>query len=165
MPETVAPVAEIESRGYAHPEVLVSTQWVADHLTDPNVRIVESDEDVLLYETGHIPGAVKIDWVADLNDPLVRDYIDSARLQRLLRSKGINDNTTVVFYGDRNNWYACYSYWLFKYYGHEQALIMNGGRAKWIAEGRPTTRDVPSITPSARTIQRMRSGFSAEVMA
>jgi len=104
MPETVAPVADIEARGYAHPEVLVSTQWVADHLADPNVRIVESDEDVLLYETGHIPGAVKIDWVADLNDPLIRDYIDRPRFQRLLRSKGISDGTTIVFYGDKNNW-------------------------------------------------------------
>ena len=96
MPETVAPVADIEARGYAHPEVLVSTQWVADHLADPDVRIVESNEDVLLYETGHIPGAVKIDWVADLNDPLIRDYIDRPRFERLLRSKGISEDTTIV---------------------------------------------------------------------
>ena len=154
MPETVAPVAEIESRGYAHPEVLVSTQWVADHLTDPNVRIVESDEDVLLYETGHIPGAVKIDWVADLNDPLVRDYIDSARLQRLLRSKGINDNTTVVFYGDRNNWWATYAFWVFRLFGVKNLRVMDGGRLRWAEEGRELVTQVPRLSEGNITVGR-----------
>jgi len=154
MPETVAPVAEIESRGYAHPEVLVSTQWVADHLTDPNVRVVESDEDVLLYETGHIPGAVKIDWVADLNDPLVRDYIDSARLQRLLRSKGINDNTTVVFYGDRNNWWATYAFWVFRLFGVKNLRVMDGGRLRWAEEGRELVTQVPRLSEGTITVGR-----------
>src|SRR5437762_12429252 len=100
MPETVAPVADIAARGYAHPEVLVSTQWVADHLDDPKVRLVESNEAILLYETGHIPGAVKIDWVADLNDPLIRAYIDSRRVERLLRSRGVDGATSQAVSGD-----------------------------------------------------------------
>jgi thiosulfate/3-mercaptopyruvate sulfurtransferase len=128
---------------YAHPEVLVSTGWVADHLHDPTVRIVESDEDVLLYETGHIPGAVKIDWHTDEQDQLRRDFIDRAGCERLMASRGIANDTTVVFYGDKNNWYACYTFWLFKLYGHPDCRIMNGGRATWEAEGRPLAREVP----------------------
>src|SRR5256886_17404785 len=123
MPETVAPVADIEARGYAHPEVLVSTQWVADHLADPDVRIVESDEDVLLYETGHIPGAAKIDWVADLNDPLIRDYIDRPRFERLPRSKGTTDDTTIVSYGDKNNWWATYAFCVLRLFRREVLRI------------------------------------------
>lgn len=130
--------------GYAHPEALVETQWVADHLNDPNVRIVESDEDLLLYDTGHIPGAVKIDWVQDLNDPVIRDYLDSERFATLMRAKGISNDTTVVLYGDKHNWWATYAFWVFKLFGHRDVRIMNGGRAKWIAEGRPLTREVPS---------------------
>lgn len=130
--------------GYAHPEALVETQWVADHLNDPNVRIVESNEDLLLYDTGHIPGAVKIDWVQDLNDPVVRDYLDSERFAALMRAKGISNDTTVVLYGDKHNWWATYAFWVFKLFGHRDVRIMNGGRAKWIAEGRPLTREVPS---------------------
>ncbi len=129
---------------YAHPEVLVDTAWVADHLHDPNVRLIESNEDILLYDTGHIPGAVKIDWVADLNDPVVRDYLDAERFAELLTSKGIANDTTVVFYGDKNNWWATYAFWVFKLFGHKDARMLNGGRAKWIAEGREVTRDVPS---------------------
>ncbi len=129
---------------YAHPEVLVDTAWVADHLSDPNVRLVESNEDILLYDQGHIPGAVKIDWVADLNDPVVRDYLDKARFEQLLAAKGIGNDTTVVFYGDKNNWWATYAFWVFKLFGHKDARILNGGRAKWIAENRELTREVPS---------------------
>ncbi len=129
---------------YAHPEVLVDTAWVADHLSDPNVRLVESNEDILLYDQGHIPGAVKIDWVADLNDPVVRDYLDKARFEQLLAAKGIGNDTTVVFYGDKNNWWATYAFWVFKLFGHTDARILNGGRAKWIAEGRELTRELPS---------------------
>ncbi len=129
---------------YAHPEVLVDTNWLADHLNDPNVRIVESNEDILLYDQGHIPGAIKIDWVADLNDPVVRDYLDRERFEKLLTSKGIGNDTTVVFYGDKNNWWATYAFWVFKLFGHKDARILNGGRAKWIAEGRELTRAVPS---------------------
>jgi len=129
---------------YAQPDKLVSTQWVADNLNNPNVRLVESNEDVLLYDTGHIPGAVKIDWVGDLNDPLVRDYLDGQRFAQLLSSKGIGPDTTVVFYGDKNNWWATYALWVFELFGFENGKIMNGGRTKWVAEGRELTKDVPS---------------------
>src|SRR5579884_2074199 len=128
---------------YAHPEALVDTQWVADHLNDPKVRLVEADEDVLLYETGHIPGAVKLDWHVDVQDPLRRDFVDKAAFEALASRYGIAIDTTVVFYGDRNNWYAAYSFWLFRMYGHQDLRLMNGGRTKWEAEGRPYTKDVP----------------------
>ncbi len=128
---------------YAHPEALVDTQWVADHLNDPKVRLVEADEDVLLYETGHIPGAVKLDWHVDVQDPLRRDFVDKAAFEALASRYGIANDTTVVFYGDRNNWYAAYSFWLFRMYGHQDLRLMNGGRTKWEAEGRPYTKDVP----------------------
>ena len=133
----------IEQRGYARPDVLVSTDWVAVHLNDPKVRIVESDEDVLLYETGHIPGAVKIDWVGDLNHPRIRDYLQRGELQRLLRSKGINNDTTVVLYGDKNNWWACYAFWVLKLFGLKHLKIMDGGRARWEQEGRELSTDTP----------------------
>ena len=129
---------------YTHPEVLVSTDWVADHLNDPDVRVVESDEDVLLYDVGHIPGAVKVDWVNDLNDPIVRDYIDSERFAQLVSDKGISRDTTVVFYGDKNNWWACYAFWVFQLFGHANAKVMNGGRKKWIEEGRELSKEVPN---------------------
>ncbi|HEV3342461.1 MAG TPA: sulfurtransferase [Pirellulales bacterium] len=132
---------------YAHPEVLVSTEWVAEHGSDPNVRIVESDEDVLLYHQGHIPGAVKIDWQTDLQDSLVRDYIGREKFERLCESKGISNDTTVVFYGDKNNWWACYAFWTFKLYGHENCLIMNGGRKRWELDGRDFVRDAEPAYP------------------
>jgi thiosulfate/3-mercaptopyruvate sulfurtransferase len=137
--------------GYAHPEVLVDTDWVAEHASDPTVRLVESNEDMLLYETGHIPGAVKIDWVTDLNDPVMRDYLDAERFSELLASKGISNDTTVVFYGDKNNWWATYAFWVFKLFGHKDARILNGGRAKWIAEGRELTREVPGYPRGSYT--------------
>jgi thiosulfate/3-mercaptopyruvate sulfurtransferase len=142
--QSIPAVTPIEERGYAHAEVLVSTDWVAQHLDDPKVRLIESNEDLLLYDTGHIPGAVKVDWTNDLNDPVVRDYIDSERLQRLLRSKGINKDTTIVFYGDKNNWWATYAFWVLKLFGLEQVRLMDGGRLRWVDEGRPLTTDVPS---------------------
>jgi thiosulfate/3-mercaptopyruvate sulfurtransferase len=132
------------SQDYAHPEALVSTDWVAGHLDDPNIRVVESNEDVLLYNTGHVPGAVKIDWVDDLNDPLVRDYLNAEQFAQLLSAKGISPDTTVVFYGDKNNWWACYAFWVFQLFGHTNAKIMNGGRKKWEEAGRPLVKDVPS---------------------
>jgi thiosulfate/3-mercaptopyruvate sulfurtransferase len=138
---------------YAHPEVLVETDWVADHLNDSNVRLVESNEDILLYDQGHIPGAVKLDWVADLNDPVVRDYLDRERFEKLLAAKGISNDTTVIFYGDKNNWWATYAFWVFKLFGHQDARIMNGGRAKWIAEGRELTREVPSYPEASYQAQ------------
>ena len=130
---------------YAHPEALVSTQWVAEHIHDPNVRIVESDEDVLLYNTGHIPNAVKIDWQSDLQDQVRRDYIDKDRFEQLMSQSGISNDTTVVFYGDKNNWWACYAFWTFTLFGHEKCLVMNGGRQKWIEEKRKLTRETPQF--------------------
>lgn len=128
---------------YAVPEALVDTEWVAAHLNDPKVRIIESNEDVLLYETGHIPGAVKLDWVGDLNDPLVRDYLDGPRFEELQSRLGITNDTTIVLYGDKNNWWATYALWVYKLFGHEDVRILNGGRKKWIDEGRELTKQVP----------------------
>jgi thiosulfate/3-mercaptopyruvate sulfurtransferase len=133
---------------YAHPEVLVSADWVQEHLKDPKVRIVESDEDVLLYDMGHIPGAVKIDWHGDLQDQLIRDYIDADRFAALCSRAGIADDTTVVFYGDKSNWWACYAFWTFKLFGHEDCRVLNGGRKLWIDQGRPLTREVPKYPPT-----------------
>jgi thiosulfate/3-mercaptopyruvate sulfurtransferase len=131
------------SAEYAHPEYLVDTQWVADHLEDPSVRLVESNEDALLYETGHIPGAVKLDWFTQLQDSVRRDFLSKGEFEKLCSNLGISNDTTVVFYGDKNNWFATYALWLFRYFGHENVKIMNGGRAKWEKENRPVTRDVP----------------------
>ncbi|MUN64180.1 sulfurtransferase [Kocuria sediminis] len=126
---------------YAHPERLVSTQWVAEHLDDPGVVVVESDEDVLLYETGHVPGAVKVDWHTDLNRPDTRDYVDGAQFAELMSRKGISRDTTVVVYGDKSNWWAAYALWVFELFGHPDVRLMNGGRDKWIAEGRELSTD------------------------
>lgn len=134
----------IEERGYAHPEVLVSTQWVADHLHDTSVRLIESNEDVLLYASGHIPGAVQVDWTADLNDPVRRDYLQRADFEALMSRIGVTPDTTVVFYGDKNNWWAAYAFWVFQLFGHKNAKLMDGGRLKWEKEGRPVTRELPS---------------------
>ncbi len=130
--------------GYAHPEVLVSTQWVAEHLDDPTVRIVESNEDILLYYQGHIPGAVQIDWQKDLNDAVRRDYLSRADFNVLMAVNGISKDTTVIFYGDKNNWWATYAFWVFQLFGHANARVMDGGRAKWEAEGRPMTKEQPA---------------------
>jgi len=138
-----------ETSSYAQPDVLVSTAWLADHLHDPDVRLAESNEDVLLYETGHIPGAVNIDWHNDLNDPLVRDYINPAKFAELMRRHGITPETTVIFYGDKNNWWATYAFWVFQLFGHTNAKLLDGGRAKWIAEGRELSRERPSYPRSS----------------
>lgn len=137
-------VRAIEERGYAHPEVLVSTQWVADHLHDTSIRLIESNEDVLLYASGHIPGAVQVDWTADLNDPVRRDYLQRADFEALMSRIGVTPDTTVVFYGDKNNWWAAYAFWVFQLFGHKKAKLMDGGRLKWEKEGRPVTRELPS---------------------
>lgn len=133
---------------YAHPEVLVSTEWLQNHLHQDGLVIVESDEDVLLYQTGHIPGAVKIDWHTDLNDPVTRDYLDGEAFAKLLSSKGIARDTTVVIYGDNKNWWATYALWVFKLFGHPDIRILDGGREKWIAEDREITTEVTSVTPT-----------------
>ena len=139
------PIAE---RGYARPEVLVSTQWVEEHLEDPNIRIIESNEDPLVYPSGHVPGAVEVDWVRDLNDGLRRDYIDEERFAGLLGRLGATPETTLVFYGDKNNWWASYAFWVFQLFGHSNAVLMDGGRLKWESEGRPMSRAVPEIRPT-----------------
>ena len=133
---------------YADPERLVTTAWLAEHLGDPGLVVVESDEDVLLYDTGHIPGAVKVDWYTELNDEVTRDYVDGPRFAKLLGSRGIGRDTTVVIYGDKNNWWAAYALWVFRLFGHEDVRLLDGGRTKWIAEGRELTTDVPTSAAS-----------------
>ena len=166
--QAVPAVTPIEQRGYAHPEVLVSTDWVAQHLNDPKVRLVESNENILLYDTGHIPGAVKIDWTTDLNDQLVRDYVDKSRLQELLRARGISSDTTIVFYGDKNNWWATYALWVLQLFGLKNVKVMDGGRLRWVDEGRSLTTDQPkyregNITVGERDDGRIRA-FREEVL-
>jgi len=126
---------------YAEPGRLVTGEWLEARLGQPGLVVVESDEDVLLYETGHIPGAVKVDWHTELNDPVVRDYVDGKGFAELLSSKGISRDDTVVIYGDKNNWWAAYALWVFSLFGHEDVRLLDGGRDKWIAEGRPITTE------------------------
>ena len=152
-PPTTSVDPAIAAKGYEHPDALVTTDWLAAHLDDPSIRIVESDEDVLLYDTGHIPGAFKIDWHLDLNDPLLRDYISREQFQELLRSKGIDQSTTVIFYGDKNNWWATYAFWVFQLFGFTNGKILDGGRTKWEQEHRPETTEVPTV--------RQRSNYLA----
>jgi len=134
-----------QRNSYAHPEALVETEWLAKHLNDDGIRIVESNEDILLYDTGHIPGAVHIDWQSDLQDPLVRDYIGPEKFAELCRRHGITPETTCIFYGDKGNWWACYALWAFRLFGHDKVKVLNGGRDKWKAEGRSMTREVPKF--------------------
>jgi thiosulfate/3-mercaptopyruvate sulfurtransferase len=153
--------------GYAHPDVLVTTEWLAENSS--KVRIVECDEDVLLYEVGHISGAVKLDWHTELNDQDKRDYLDGEQFADLMRAKGIDRSDTIVLYGDRSNWWATYAFWVFKLFGHEDVRILNGGRAKWIAEGRELTRDVPAADavsyPVVQRDDKTIRAFRDEVLA
>ncbi|GCE47498.1 thiosulfate/3-mercaptopyruvate sulfurtransferase [Thermosporothrix hazakensis] len=146
---------------YAHPEVLVNVQWVADNLQNPKVRLIEADEDVLLYDIGHIPGAVKLDWNVDVQNPLSRDFIDKEGFEKLLSKWGITNDTTIVLYGDKNNWYATYAFWLFKLYGHKDLRILNGGRAAWEAAGQPYTKDVPTYQETNYQAQPANEGIRA----
>jgi len=154
---------------YAHPERLVSTAWLEAHLGSPGLVVVESDEDVLLYETGHIPGAVKIDWHTDLNDPVERDYIEGDAFAALLGSKGIARDTTVVIYGDKNNWWAAYALWVFTLFGHSDVRLLDGGRAKWQAEERPFTTEPESATsvdyPVVERVDAPIRAFKDDVLA
>jgi thiosulfate/3-mercaptopyruvate sulfurtransferase len=143
-----APDPDPKLAAYARPERLVTTAWLAEHLDDPDVVVAESDEDVLLYATGHIPGAVRIDWHADLNDPVARDYVDPEGFARLMRAKGVRRDTTLVFYGDNFNWWAAYALWVCTLFGHEDVRLLDGGRQKWIDEGRPLTREEPAPAES-----------------
>jgi len=147
----VAPDDNSRFADYAHPERLVSTDWLAGQLDDGvagtrDVVLLESDEDVLLYDTGHIPGAVKIDWHLDLNDAVMRDYVNGQRFAQVLGERGIGRDTTVVIYGDKSNWWAAYALWVFTLFGHTDVRLLDGGRAKWVAEGRAMTREVPTPT-------------------
>jgi len=146
---------------YSNPDVLVSTDWVAEHIDDPSIVIVESNEDILLYETGHIPNAVKVDWQNELQDQLIRDYVNKDDFERLMSEKGISNDHTVVFYGDRSNWWACYAFWTFKVLGHEKCLIMNGGRQKWVDEERTLTKDVAERTKTDYKVPGLNESIRA----
>ncbi len=160
---------KIETRGYAHPDVLVTTDWVEQHLKDPSIRLIESNEDTLLYASGHIPGAVHVDWTSDLNDQIRRDYITRDGFERLMSRIGATPDTTAVFYGDKNNWWACYAFWVFQLFGHTKAKVMDGGRIKWEKEKRPLTREVPSYAQTTYKAQERADSrhraFRDEVMA
>jgi thiosulfate/3-mercaptopyruvate sulfurtransferase len=152
---------------YVHPEYLVETDWVADHLNDPDVRIIESDEDPLLYAVGHIPGAVQVDWFSTLQHPLRRDFLTKEKFEEVASNLGITNDTTVVFYGDKSNWFACYALWLFQYYGHQNVRIMNGGRAKWEKENRPLVKEVASYektTYQAKDANKKIRAFRDDVL-
>ena len=133
-----------QHNGYAHPETVVSTEWVAAHQDDPHVRLVEVDVDTTAYEQGHIPGAVALNWKTELQDQVTRDIVSKARLEELLSNLGITPDTTIVLYGDNNNWFGAYAFWLLKVYGHRDVRVMNGGRKKWLDEGRAVTTETPS---------------------
>jgi thiosulfate/3-mercaptopyruvate sulfurtransferase len=157
-------------QGYANPDKLVSTEWLAENLETPGLRVVESNEDILLYDTGHIPGAVHIDWRADLNDQTVRDYVGTAGFAALCSKNGITPDTTVVFYGDKSNWWACYALWVFELFGHTKAKILDGGRNKWVAEARPLTKEKPAVEPTeypepARRDDALTRAFYTETLA
>lgn len=154
---------------YANPERLVTTQWLQENLDRDGIAVIEADEDVLLYETGHIPGAVKIDWHTDLNDRVKRDFVDGEGFAALLSAKGISRDDTVILYGDKNNWWAAYALWIFSLFGHEDVRLLDGGRDKWIAEGRELTTEVPRREPSdypviERDDSRLRA-FRDDVLA
>ncbi|HLQ65305.1 MAG TPA: sulfurtransferase [bacterium] len=134
--------------GYAHPEVLVEPDWLEAHLNDPQIRIIEANEDPDLYDKGHIHGAVRVHWKQDLQDPIVRDWVPKDRFERILGELGISNNHLIVLYGDRNNWFATYTFWLLKYYGHRDARILNGGRDRWLREGRKTSLEPPRLAPA-----------------
>jgi len=127
------------------PNVLVTTDWVLQNINNTKVKIVEVDEDVMLYDKGHIPNAIKIDWLTELNDPITRDFLDQKGFEQLCSNKGISEDDIVVFYGDKNNWWACYAFWIFKLFSHKECRIMDGGRKKWIEEEKPITKEVPSF--------------------
>ena len=144
----LAPEQNPEFADFAHPDRLVSTSWVAEHLGEPGLVVVESDEDVLLYDSGHIPGSVKVDWHTELNDTVTRDYVDGAGFAKLMAAKGIGRDDTVVIYGDKSNWWAAYALWVFTLFGHPDVRLMDGGRNLWQAEGRELTRDKTDVTPA-----------------
>ncbi len=140
-----------ENKGYVHPEVLVDANWVEDHFGDPNVRLIEVDVDTKSYAEGHIPGAVAFNWQKDLQDQIVRSPISRSRLEELLSTAGVNNDTTVILYGDNNNWFAAWALWILKYYGHKDVRLLDGGRVKWLADNRELTTEVPTYTATSYT--------------
>lgn len=158
-----------ELAGYAHPERLVTTEWLEAHKGTEGLVVLESNEDVLLYDTGHIPGAIKIDWHTELNDPIVRDYLEGEAFAELMSRKGISRDDTIVIYGDKSNWWAAYTLWVFTLFGHQDVRLLNGGRDAWIAQGLPLTRDVPTPAPTSYpVVQRDDSeirAFKDDVLA
>nr|WP_240895819.1 sulfurtransferase [Kineococcus siccus] len=154
---------------YAHPEKLVTTAWLAQHLGEAGLKVVESDEDVLLWDTGHVPGSVKVDWHTELNDEVTRDYVDGAAFAALMSRKGIARDDTVVIYGDKNNWWAAYALWVFTLFGHPDVRLLDGGRTKWAAEGRELTTDAPTPTPADYPVVERSDGavraFKEDVLA
>ncbi|MEV0293461.1 sulfurtransferase [Nocardia sp. NPDC050710] len=154
---------------YAHPHRLVTTEWLSANIGTPGLKIIESNEDILLYDIGHVPGAIKIDWRGDLNDPVTRDYIDAARFTELMRAKGIERDDTVVIYGDRGNAQAAHALWLFTLFGHEDVRLLDGGREAWISEERDTTFEPPysnrSEYPAVRRDDGTARAFRDDVLA
>lgn len=155
-------------KDYAHPEKFVSAAWLSARLGVPGLKVVESDEDAFLYDIGHIPGAVRIDWTRDLNDPLVRDFIDGAAFAELMRSRGIERDDTVVIYGDSSNWWAAYTAWVFELFGHPDVRLLDGGRDAWMGEERDTSFVVPEYAPSDYPVVERQDGpfrtFAAELL-
>jgi thiosulfate/3-mercaptopyruvate sulfurtransferase len=158
-----------ELSDYAHPERLVTTDWLAENLNTPGLAIVESNEDVLLYDTGHIPGAIKVDWHTELNDAVVRDYIDGAQFAELMARKGISRSDTVVIYGDKSNWWAAYALWVFTLFGHEDVRLLNGGRDAWVSQGRELTKELPARARAEYPVVERQDGairsFKEDVLA
>jgi len=145
---TIAADPASELQQYAHPERLVTTGWLAENIGTPGLVVLESNEDILLYDLEHVPGAVKIDWHTELNDPVMRDYLNGEQFAALMAKKGVSRDDTVVIYGDKSNWWATYALWVFTLFGHEDVRILNGGRDLWIAEGRELTKEIPEISPT-----------------
>lgn len=145
---TIAADPSPELQQYAHPERLVTTEWLANNIGTPGLAVLESNEDILLYDLGHVPGAVKIDWHTELNDAVMRDYLNGEQFAALMTKKGVSRDDTVVIYGDKSNWWATYALWVFTLFGHEDVRILNGGRDLWIAEGRELTKEIPSLSPT-----------------
>src|SRR5215207_11633113 len=151
----------MSSNGGPAKDVLVTTEWLAEHLGGDRIVVAEVDENPDLYEDGHIPGAVKLHWRDDLQDPIERDIVEKAEFERLLGSRGIGNDTTVVLYGDKNNWFAAYAYWYLKIYGHEDVRILNGGRQKWIDEGREMSSDAPTRPEQSYTAKERDESIRA----
>src|SRR5246127_1778958 len=146
---------------YKHPEVLVSTEWAAGHLNDPKVRLIEVDVDTTAYDQGHIPGAVGWNWQTQLQDNIRRDLIDKSTLENLLGQSGVSNDTTIILYGDNNNWFAAYAFWQLKLYGHKDVRLINGGRKKWLEEKRPLTKDAPNVSRTTYRVSATDAGIRA----